>query len=289
MRNDTPGPVGPVALETGTRRYSEGSPDGSSEGPRFDDGLSGSGGMGLLPVAVERCRFIPCHSNRRIHVSGQRFSHRQASRRLRAPLRLLVVSHDSAQRGTEIFDKTAERPISPRRTAQVHMLNDIVSELDTAKTRSDARGVYRFREAVLVPVAAALPVGRGTTLAKNSLERCTVEQQPPFDMGVRNSQNQGCRCLPIADLPCTFGPSFAIGIRGDNDQVRRATALIGQVPQVVGRFLNHSSMTAHRASPIQSHVNPAFSGNPPNQCLDDLLVCKVFDEQRDITHRNPPS
>lgn len=80
---------------------------------------------------------------------------------------------------------------------QIHVPDYVLCILDPSEWRLVSRVSDRGEQKVFVAPTAAFLVRCGAAPTQHGLERRTIEQQPPLDMGIWNGEHQGNRrcCL----------------------------------------------------------------------------------------------
>lgn len=72
------------------------------------------------------------------------------------------------------------------RALKIHVLDDVRSVLNAAETRCQPSFQDRINQVVLVPITVALEVRSLATASNHLPKRCTVQQQPPLHVRIRN-------------------------------------------------------------------------------------------------------
>ena len=83
----------------------------------------------------------------------------------------------------------AQGVICPSGALDVHFPHDVLGELDSAEVGRISRIQYGLREEVLVTVAVTFLVGCIAASPNRSPEGCSVQQQPAFDVWLRDRSN----------------------------------------------------------------------------------------------------
>jgi hypothetical protein len=122
------------------------------------------------------------------------------------------------------FEEAPERLVYADHPPAVHRRDDVSGMLQAADERSDPAIPNSLGQEPLVPTTVAFSVGRRTSSPEDGLEGRGIQQEPSFDVGVGDGQNDANRRLDLfqfrLDFASTVIISPAVRVDGDDEQVR---------------------------------------------------------------------
>lgn len=123
-------------------------------------------------------------------------------------------------------------------------------------------------------------------MTKHDLEGSAVQEQPAFDMRVRNRMNDRCRRVLGCDLPDSLAKALTVGVGSDDNQIRLPAALLPQVTRISLKFSCDPAVAASRTEPSLTDLDATLLGDSRHQSADHDLVPVIFAEQSDFIHRS---
>lgn len=181
---------------------------------------------------------------------------------------------------SEVAQEPTKRRIRSCRPVKVHVRHEFLREFDAAKGRRGSRGMDGVDQLPLVAVSLALLVRGFAALAKDLLERRSIEKQPALHMRIRDCPHDLNACLCAADLLRARSVPLAVSVGGNDNEARRGRSLPVDVNQVLLESLANSSMTTDSAAPFHPNLDADLVRNSLHQCANHLLMSRVFHKQR---------
>lgn len=152
------------------------------------------------------------------------------------------------------------------------MDQNVFSVLNAAQGWQVARATNGLNEKLLVTVSIAFLIRRLAPLAENSLKSRAVKEQPAFDVRVGSSNQHRGRRICNTHFPPALVQAFAVGVGGNDNQVRPRTALEPQITQVVFQLRDNFAVASDCIPPVESYSDIALVGNPLNKRTDNLYM-----------------
>ncbi len=170
---------------------------------------------------------------------------------------------------------------------EIHRIDDVLGIFDAAECRGDTGASNGVAEQSLVAVALALLIRCLTPDIQHGLKGRRVDQQPAFDVRVRDSAHNtkaGNAIGQPGDIAAPFCKAFAITVRSDNYQVGKSSSIPPYISEQRFEFVQDLTMPSGRTSPILYEGDAFLARYAGKNRGNDILVSSVLSETHDLNH-----